>query len=94
VSRLYALEHYDRSGGTSVSEPPGHLTTGQTRLVAAVHLPADDVVLALVEGTTAETVAAAAAAAGWRVDRITPAAWLSVSLGDPSDLEGEEPCGA
>jgi hypothetical protein len=91
---LFALEHYDRSGGTSVPEPPAQLTTEQTRLVAAVHLPADDVVLALVEGNGADTVAAAAAAAGWRVDRLTPATWLPVSLADPPVLEGEVPCGA
>jgi hypothetical protein len=91
---LYALEHYDRTGGAYVPEPPALLTTEQTRLVAAVHLPADDVVLALVEGTGRETVAAAAAAAGWRVDRLTPAAWLATGLGEPPDPEGEEPCGA
>ncbi len=92
--RLFALEHYDCSGGANVPEPPHLLTTGQTRLVAAVHLPADDVLLVLVEGTGAEAVAAAAAAAGWRVDRLTPAAWLPVSHVGPLELEGETPCDA
>ena len=46
------------------------------RLVAAVHLPSDQVVLALVEGTDEQAVAAAATAAGWRVDRLHPATWI------------------
>ncbi len=79
-----------------------------TRLVAAIHLPADDVVLVLVEGPDAATVTAAATAAGWRVDRLNPAAWIHPitpagrgDLIDPpagvpgSDTnQGEQPCGA
>ena len=74
---LFALERYDRSGAASESGPVSMLTTDQTRLVAAVHLPDDEVVLALVEGPDMETVTAAAAAVGWRVDRVSRAAWLS-----------------
>lgn len=72
---LFALESYDASAGQSVPELAS-LPPGEARLVAAVHLPADEVVLALVEGPDAETVADAAAAAGWRVDRLCPAAWI------------------
>ncbi len=80
IPRLFALERYerhDRSAGEYAPEPMAPLAAGRARLVGALHLPADDVVLALVEGPDAETVAAAAVAAGWRVDRISPAAWLT-----------------
>jgi hypothetical protein len=69
-SHLYALERYD-AGDEPAAGPP------LAGLVCAVRLPADDVVLALVEGPDADTVAALAAAAGWRVDRLTPASWMS-----------------
>jgi hypothetical protein len=48
----------------------------QTRLVGAVYLVADEVVLALIEGPDEQTVAATARALGWRVDRLTPANWI------------------
>jgi hypothetical protein len=83
--RLFALEQYDSSGGHAAPEPMSPLSTTDARLVAAVHLPADEVILALVEGPDAETVAAAAAAAGWRVDRLIPAAWLA------GDTAGRQP---
>ncbi|HEY0636224.1 MAG TPA: hypothetical protein VGD67_01130 [Pseudonocardiaceae bacterium] len=77
---LFALERYerhDRSAGVAAPEPVPVMPAGApARLMGAVHLVADDVVLALVEGPDAETVSAAATAAGWRVDRITPAAWM------------------
>lgn len=79
--RLFALERYDRSGG-SAPGPVTPLISADARLVVAVHLPADDVVLALVEGPDEATVAAAVAAAGWRVDRLIPATWVSPR--DPS----------
>ena len=72
---LFAVERYDAPG-----DPPGpvELVAGAgVRLVAAVRLAADDVVLALIEGPDPETVAAYAAAAGWRVDRLTPASWIT-----------------
>lgn len=77
ADELFALERYEFSG-TPASPTP--LTTEGTRLVAAVHLPADDVVLALVEGPDEEHVVAAAAAAGWRVDRLHPARWLTAPV--------------
>ncbi|WP_117208839.1 hypothetical protein [Allorhizocola rhizosphaerae] len=74
--RLFALERYDDTSGSP--EPPALLSTVDACLVAVVYLPADEVVLALVEGPDAEAVSAAAAtAAGWRVDRLNPAQWLS-----------------
>jgi hypothetical protein len=72
--RLFAAERYDSSGDAG-PEPVPALTTADTRLVAAVHLPADEVVLALVEGPDADTVTAVAMAV-WRADRVTPAHWL------------------
>ncbi|WP_213456915.1 hypothetical protein [Rhizomonospora bruguierae] len=74
--RLFALEQYDSSGGAE-PDPVPDLTTDGTRLVAAVHLPADDVVLALVEGVDTAAVTAAAEAAAWRVDRVNPARWMT-----------------
>jgi hypothetical protein len=44
-------------------------------LLFAVRVPADDVLLALVEGVDEQTTRTALTAAGWRVDRITPATW-------------------
>lgn len=76
VSRhLFALESYDVSAGRSVPEWTS-LPPGEVRLIAAVHLPLDELVLALVEGPDADAVSTAAAAAGWRVDRLCPAAWV------------------
>ncbi|MET8311281.1 MULTISPECIES: hypothetical protein [unclassified Micromonospora] len=71
---LFALEQYDRSPDTDGAAPA--FGTPDCRLVAAVRLPTDDVVIALVEGPNAEVVAAAAAAAAWRVDRLIPARWI------------------
>lgn len=85
ADRLFAVERYDRSGGAVSPVAVPAIDTGvlgsEVRLVGAVHLHADDVVLALVEGPDAETVSAVVAAAGWPADRITPATWLTaVSL--------------
>ncbi|WNI18020.1 hypothetical protein [Actinacidiphila sp. ITFR-21] len=44
------------------------------RLIATVRLPADEVVLALVEGPDAEAVAMAEV--GWQVHRVNPAVRL------------------
>lgn len=77
---LFALERYDSSGAQTVPAIPSLRPGANARLVAAVHLSADDVVLALVEGPDAETVAAAAASAGWQVDRLYPAAWVTAQL--------------
>jgi hypothetical protein len=64
------VERYDSSGDATPGPVPA-LITADTRLVAAVHLPADEVVLALVEGPDADTVTAVASAV-WRADRVTP----------------------
>lgn len=76
---MFALERYESSDDAPAGPPlpTDALTTEHTRLVAAVHLVADDVVLALVEGPDEETVAATARAAGWRVDRLSPATWIT-----------------
>ncbi|SCF08405.1 hypothetical protein GA0070607_5320 [Micromonospora coriariae] len=74
AGHLFALEQYDCSPGAGGAVPV--IGTPDCRLVAAVRLPTDDVVIALVEGPDAEVVAAAAAAAAWRVDRLIPARWL------------------
>ncbi|MEV6967956.1 hypothetical protein AB0M47_22880 [Hamadaea sp. NPDC051192] len=83
---LFALERYDTSSGLA-SPVLTDLPVGvDVRLVAAVHLPADDVLLALVEGPDADTVAGVAAAAGWRVDRFCPAVWAKApTLPEGSD---------
>lgn len=67
---LFAIERYDPAGAPPAALPP------MDGLVMAVRLAADDVVLALVEGPDPDSVAADAAAAGWRVDRLTPATWI------------------
>jgi hypothetical protein len=77
---LFALERYEPSGGQSIAAIPALAPDAKARLVAAVHLSADDVVLFLVEGPDVETVAAAAASAGWQVDRLYPAAWVSAQI--------------
>lgn len=74
--RLFVLERYDRSGDATAPDAVPIAPTADTRLIAAVHLPADQVVLAFVEGPDADAVAATAAAADWRVDRLTPATWI------------------
>ncbi|WP_428964475.1 hypothetical protein [Micromonospora fluostatini] len=93
--RLFALERYDRVAGEDADDAIDRLTTGTTRLRGAVRLPTDGVVLALVEGPDAQTVAAVAAAARWRVDRLGPAEWLgSAELLGPAELLGRaEPIG-
>jgi hypothetical protein len=74
TGHLFALEQYDPSPDADRTAPA--FGTPDCRLVAAVRLPADDVVIALVEGPDETVVAAAAEAAAWRVDRLTPARWI------------------
>jgi hypothetical protein len=71
--RLFAVERYDVPG----SEPDSLPELAGVRLVVAVHLPRDQVVLALVEGRDERSVADAATAAGWRVDRLHPATLIA-----------------
>ncbi|MEW2382091.1 hypothetical protein AB0873_08355 [Micromonospora sp. NPDC047707] len=82
ATRLFVLERYDRVPEDRADESLSRLSTGVTRLRGALRIPADDVVLALVEGPDADTVAEAAAAAGWRVDRLGPAEWIAVPDAD------------
>jgi len=91
ATRLFALERYDGVAGECADEPVGALTTGATRLRAAVRIVADEVVLALVEGPDAETVAAVAAAVGWRVDRLGPAEWITAPEGPAPATQGDRP---
>ena len=83
--RLFVLEHY--TGHGDAPEPVPSLPDG-VRLLMAVHLPADEVVLALVESPDEGTAVAAAVAAGWRVDRVGPAEWYPVRLADETIAEG------
>ncbi|SIM79826.1 hypothetical protein [Micromonospora cremea] len=85
AGHLFALEQYDRSPGADDSVPA--FGTPGCRLVAAIRLPTDDVVIALVEGPDAEVVAAAAAAAAWRVDRLIPARWIQPPGTSTTDLD-------
>jgi hypothetical protein len=75
TNQLFVIERYDDTGTPGrlqlLPAPPADL-----QLLCAVHVPADDVLLALVEGTDEQTICTALAAAGWRVDRITPANWV------------------
>ena len=74
TSRLFLVERYDDTGIPGQLQPiPA--PPADVRLVCAVRVPADDVVLALVEGADEQTTCAALTAAGWRVDRILPANW-------------------
>jgi hypothetical protein len=56
----------------------------EVRLVCAVRVPVDDVVIALLEGTDEPAVCAALTSVGWRVDRITPASWVRPGEDGPS----------
>jgi hypothetical protein len=74
--RIFAVERYDETGSSAV--PLGGFPEGAgVRLTGVVHLPADEIVIAFVEGPDEATVCAAMTAAGWRVDRIGPAEWLA-----------------
>lgn len=73
---LFVVERYERWGDQTAPLLPPLPANGGARLVAAVHLPADEVVIALVEAPDAAVVEAAAAGAGWQVDRVTPAVWV------------------
>lgn len=83
IHKLFALEQYERTAGAE--QPVPAFGTAGCRLIAAVRLPSDEVVLALVEGADAATVAEAAEAAAWRVDRMTPAQWIRPPGTSPAD---------
>ena len=73
ANHLFVVERYDDSGTPGRLQPPP--PSADLRIVYAVRVPADDVILALVEGKDEQTICTSFGAAGWRVDRITPAAW-------------------
>ncbi|GAA1378144.1 hypothetical protein GCM10009661_49090 [Catellatospora chokoriensis] len=89
TGRLFAVERYDAdgSGGAALPQLPGAV-----RLVAAVRLPADEVVLALVEGPDADTVIQVTTQADWRPDRVEPAVLLYPTQDRAAHArEGEQP---
>jgi hypothetical protein len=75
-TRLFAVERYDDTGGHVAPSDPFPALPAHVRLAGAVYLPVDEVVIAFVEGSDEASVGAAVTAAGWRVDRISPANWL------------------
>lgn len=80
-TRLFALERYDATGEHVAPPDPFPVLPGHVHLAGAVYLPADEVVIAFVEGSDEAAVGAAVTGAGWRVDRINPAEWLSETRG-------------
>jgi hypothetical protein len=74
--RLFAIERYDDTGGHVAPTDPFPALPSHVHLAGAVYLSADEVVIAFVEGPDEASVGAAVLAAGWRVDRISPANWL------------------
>jgi hypothetical protein len=84
TNQLFAVERYDDTGGAAVPPSSFPALPAGVRLAGAVYLPADEVVLALVEGPDVESVCTAVAAAGWRVDRISLASWVADSRRQPS----------
>jgi len=77
TNRLFAVERYDSAdvAPTRLPDLPEPM-----RLAGAVYVPADEVVIALVEGEDEHSVVATLRASGWRVDRISPATWLNEML--------------
>ncbi len=73
---VFAVERYDESGSALPPDPLPELPPG-ARLTCALHLRADDVLLAVVEGADEQAVRAALKQAGWRFDRITAGAWIT-----------------
>jgi hypothetical protein len=82
-NQLFALEQYQATGADPVA-PPELSSNAAVHLIGLVRLPEDEVVLAFVEGPDAEAVTACLSDVGWRVDRITPARWLSPSVVRPT----------
>jgi hypothetical protein len=88
---LYAVERYGSQQSAAPATPLLPLAA-PSRLVGVIELTDDDVRLALVEGTDPESVRASMTAAGWRVDRVTAAAWIlpeaaGVDDGPATDIE-------
>jgi hypothetical protein len=79
MDNLFVVERYDDTG-TPGRQLPVPTPPAQVRVVCAVRVPVDDVVIAVVEGTDEPAVCAALSSVGWRVDRITAA--TRVHLGE------------
>ena len=75
--RLFVVERYEQSPGEATPSLAALPAGSGARLAAAAYLPGDEVVIAFVEARDEQAVLAAADAAGWRVDRLAPAAWVS-----------------
>jgi hypothetical protein len=75
--QLFVLERYEPTGGFVSPQSVAPLATAATRLVAAVYVPADEVVLVFVEAPDEAAAAAAAQGAGWRIDRLNVAVWIT-----------------
>ena len=75
TTQLYAVERYGPQRESTGAAPTLPLS-GPATLIGVLQLTDDDVGMALVEGPDPETVRASMSSAGWRVDRITSAAWL------------------
>jgi hypothetical protein len=75
TTHLFAVERYG-SQSESPAVPPALPLPGPARLIGVLQLTDDDVGMALVEGPDPETVRASMTDAGWRVDRVTSAAWV------------------
>lgn len=84
MMQLFVVERYDDTG-TPGRVLPLPAPPADVHLLCAVRVPVDDVVLALVEGIDEQTISAALATAGWRVDRITPATWAHPGEEGPGD---------
>jgi len=82
---VYAVERYGPPR-RSVDLDTDLAPAGATRLVGVIQLTDDDVALALVEGSDPESVRASMIAAGWRVDRITPAIWTASESAVPDGV--------
>lgn len=80
TSRLFALEHYDRSGGRSLPDSAALAAAVGACLVGVFYLSADEVVLALVRSSDPQALVDTAAHVGWRVDRLTEATWIAPPL--------------
>lgn len=88
ASRLFLVERYDDTGTPDLTPIPAPPSTAH--VVCALRVPADDVVIALVEWADPadqadamgeQMMADRLVGAGWRVDRVTTATWLPAQEG-------------
>ena len=73
-TQLFVVERYDDTGDPGAAQPIPAPPAG-LKVICTVRVPADDVVLALVEGRDEQSIRASLGDVGWRVDRITMATW-------------------